>query len=181
MGAPYGGLHGRGAVYIYHGSSAGVLEKHSQVIYAENLEVPVRTFGFSVAGGLDLDGNHYPDLVVGAYESAAAMLFRSRPVIKMDSYVTFDLESKLISLDDRNCTLSDRTRVTCLTLKACVGYSGEDVSSVQVFNVQYVLDVKKTKSPRLFFLEREGRNTLNRTVPMGQHLQYCRTFQVGEG
>lgn len=178
VGAPYGGLHGRGAVYIYHGSSAGVLEKHSQVIYAENLEVPVQTFGFSVAGGLDLDGNHYPDLVVGAYESAAAMLFRSRPVIKMDSYVTFDLESKLISLDDRNCTLSDRTRVTCLTLKACVQYGGEGVSPVQVFNVQYVLDVKKTKSPRLFFLEREDKNTMNRTFSVGQHLPSCRTFQV---
>ncbi|CAK9819948.1 Integrin alpha-PS2 [Anthophora quadrimaculata] len=178
VGAPYGGLRGHGAVYIYHGSSTGILEKYSQVIYAENLAVPVNTFGFSVGGGLDLDGNHYPDLVVGAYESSTAMFFRSRPVIKMDSYVSFDLESKLISLDDKNCTLSDGSRVTCLPLRACFKYTGEGVFQKHNFNIQYVLDVKKTKSPRLFFLELEGRNTMNRTIKVDRDQQFCRTVQV---
>ncbi|XP_076639854.1 integrin subunit alpha inflated isoform X2 [Colletes latitarsis] len=178
VGAPYGGLRGHGAVYIYHGSSNGVLEKYSQVIYAENLDVPLETFGFSVAGGLDLDGNHYPDLVVGAYESGTAILFRSRPVIKMDSYVSFDQESKLISLDDRNCTLSDGSRVTCFPLRACFKYTGEGVFAKHNFNIQYVLDVKKTKNPRLFFLELEGRNTLNRTIMVDRDRQFCRTVQV---
>ncbi|XP_015435219.1 PREDICTED: LOW QUALITY PROTEIN: integrin alpha-PS2-like [Dufourea novaeangliae] len=156
VGAPYGGLHGRGAVYIYHGSSAGVLEKYSQVIYAENLDVPVETFGFSVGGGLDLDGNHYPDLMVGAYESGTAVFFRSRPVIKMDSYVTFDQESKLISLDDRNCTLSDGSRVTCFPLRACFKYTGEGVFSKHNFNIQYV----------------------NRSITVDRDRQFCRTVQV---
>lgn len=178
VGAPYGGLRGHGAVYIYHGSSTGVLEKYSQVIHAENLDVPVDTFGFSVAGGLDLDGNHYPDMVVGAYESSTAVFFRSRPVIKMDSYVSFDLESKLISLDDRNCTLSDGNRVTCLLLRACFKYNGDGVFPRHNFNIQYVLDVKKTKSPRLFFLELEGRNTMNRTIMVDRDRQFCRTVQV---
>ncbi|XP_076285234.1 integrin subunit alpha inflated isoform X2 [Lasioglossum baleicum] len=181
VGAPYGGLHdSRGAVYIYHGSSTGVLEKYSQVIYAEDLKLPMnlQTFGFSVAGGLDLDGNHYPDLVVGAYESGTAVFFRSRPVIKMDSYVTFDQESKLISLDDRNCTLSDGSRVTCFPLRACFKYSGEGVFSSHTFNIQYVLDVKKTKNPRLFFLELEGRNSMNRTISVDRDRQFCRTVQV---
>ncbi|XP_017788499.1 PREDICTED: integrin alpha-PS2-like [Habropoda laboriosa] len=172
VGAPYGGLRGHGAVYIYHGSPTGVLEKYSQVIYAENLDVPVNTFGFSVGGGLDLDGNRYPDLVVGAYESGFL------PVIKMDSYVSFDLESKLISLDDKNCTLSDGSRVTCLPLRACFKYTGEGVFSKHSFNIQYVLDVKKTKSPRLFFLELEGRNTMNRTIKVDRDQQFCRTVQV---
>lgn len=179
VGAPYGGLRGHGAVYIYQGSATGVLEKYSQVIYAENLDVPVDTFGFSVAGGLDLDGNHYPDLVVGAYESGAAMLFRSRPVIKMDAFVTFELESKLISLDDRNCTLRDGSRVTCFPMRACLKYNGEGVSSVQYFNIQYVLDVKKTKSPRLFFLSQEGQNTMNNSFVVGRDQEFCRTVQVG--
>ncbi|XP_050462452.1 integrin alpha-PS2 isoform X1 [Cataglyphis hispanica] len=178
VGAPYAGPNGRGAVYIYHGSRTGVLEKYSQVIHAEDLDNPVQTFGFSVAGALDLDGNIYPDLVVGAYESGAAMFFRSRPVIKMDSYVTFDSESKLISLDNRNCTLSDDTRVTCLPLRACFRYSGEGVLMRHNFNIQYVLDVKKTKNPRLFFLELEGRNTMNHTITVERDRQFCRTVQV---
>lgn len=106
------------------------------------------------------------------------MFFRSRPVIKMDSYVSFDSESKLISLDNRNCTLSDETRVTCLPLKACFKYSGEGVLMRHNFNIQYVLDVKKTKNPRLFFLELEGRNTMNHTITVERDRQFCRIVQV---
>lgn len=77
VGAPYDGPNNKGAVYIYHGSKEGPLAKHSQVIYAEDLNIPyLSTFGFSLSGGLDLDGNLYPDLVVGAYESSKAIFFK---------------------------------------------------------------------------------------------------------
>lgn len=46
------------------------------------------------------------------------------------------------------------------------------------FNIQYVLDVKKTKNPRLFFLELEGRNTMNHTITVERDRQFCRTVQV---
>ncbi|XP_043494263.1 integrin alpha-PS2 isoform X4 [Polistes fuscatus] len=178
VGAPYAGLNGRGAVYVYRGSRNGVSEKYSQVIQAEELNVPIETFGFSVAGSLDLDGNHYPDLVVGAYESSSAFFFRARPVIKMDSFVTFETESKLISLDDKNYTLSDGTRVTSLPLRGCFKYSGDGVLSKYVFNVQYVVDVKKTKAPRLFFIEDENKNMINKTITIERNQQLCRTVQV---
>lgn len=78
VGAPYDGPQGRGAVYIFHGSPDGPLEKHSQVIFAEDVlgSGPLATFGFSVSGGVDLDGNMYPDLVVGAYETNQAITFK---------------------------------------------------------------------------------------------------------
>lgn len=80
VGAPYDGEFNRGAVYIYYGSAKGVLEKYGQVIYAEDINtrnnIPVNTFGFSVTGGLDMDGNDYPDMAVGAYLSNAAFFFR---------------------------------------------------------------------------------------------------------
>lgn len=80
MGAPYDGENNRGAVYIYYGSSKGVLEKYGQVIFAEDVNtrnnIPVNTFGFSVTGGLDMDGNDYPDMAVGAYLSSSAFFFR---------------------------------------------------------------------------------------------------------
>lgn len=78
VGAPYDGPNGQGAVYIYHGSPTGPLEKYSQVIYAEDVvgTTYLNTFGFSVSGGIDLDGNMYPDLVVGAYEANKAIVFK---------------------------------------------------------------------------------------------------------
>lgn len=77
VGAPYDGPNGRGAVYIYHGSAEGPFAKPSQVVFAEDvIGTVMTTFGFSVSGGIDLDGNMYPDLVVGAYESNKAIVFK---------------------------------------------------------------------------------------------------------
>jgi hypothetical protein len=52
------------------------MEKPSQVIQAEDVVSPLSTFGFSVSGGMDLDENEYPDLVVGAYEADTAVYLR---------------------------------------------------------------------------------------------------------
>lgn len=77
VGAPYAGENGLGVVYIYHGSANGPLEKPSQIIKSEDVSgLRLSTFGFSLAGGVDLDNNSYPDLVVGAYESGVAVTFK---------------------------------------------------------------------------------------------------------
>ena len=179
VGAPYAGIEGRGAVYIYQGSRNGLLEKYSQVIYASELEGRVRTFGFSIGGGLDLDGNFYPDMVVGAYESNQAMFFRSRPIIQINEiYVTLGSSNKPVFLDERLCTLSDGTNVTCLPLNACFKYTGDGVLSRYTFNVQYVLDVKKSKSPRMCFIEHEGKHTINKTITVDQNQSHCHNVTV---
>ena len=36
---------------------------------------------------MDLDGNEYPDVLVGAYESANAVYMRSAPVVHLTSKV----------------------------------------------------------------------------------------------
>lgn len=120
VGAPYddGGL---GVVYVFLGGPWGLRHLRSttfadsnagakgpsgfyhaeaiadQIISASNLNLnlwgtQIRTFGSSLSGGgMDLDGNGYPDLMVGAYQSGHALLFRARPVIDVDTFV-----------DDRN-------------------------------------------------------------------------------
>ncbi|XP_048504880.1 integrin alpha-PS2 isoform X1 [Athalia rosae] len=178
VGAPYAGPKGRGAVYIYHGSANGVLEKYSQAIYAEQVNGVISTFGFSVAGGLDLDGNQYPDVVIGAYDSGTAAFFRSRPVIKIEAFVAFDSKDKSISLEDKNCVLNDQTQVPCLKLDACLSYSGIGTQGNHQINIQYVLDSKKSKNPRLFFVDYETRNSINQTVSLTRDQRLCKTFRV---
>lgn len=46
----------------------GLKMKPDQVIKAESLPIVMKTFGYSLSGGIDLDANGYPDLLVGAYE-----------------------------------------------------------------------------------------------------------------
>lgn len=76
MGAPYGGSEGEGVVYVYRGSKVGVREKADQVIAGRDVRNNLQSFGFSLAGGVDMDGNEYPDLVVGAANSNQAVMLR---------------------------------------------------------------------------------------------------------
>lgn len=69
IGSPY---EGNGVVYIYMGDrEKGLNTKPDQVITAEALPVLMKTFGYALSGGVDLDANGYPDLLVGAYENVS--------------------------------------------------------------------------------------------------------------
>ena len=182
VGAPYGGPEGRGAVYIYRGSKEGLREKYSQVIFSTDLEEPLQTFGFSLAGGLDLDYNTYPDLVVGAYESDAAVFFRSRPVIQANCKVEFyfDNHSKLsgINLEKKDCDTGVE-KVSCLKIKASFDYTSE-LYTQQAFDLEIILDAGKPKNPRLFFLISEGRNRIvEKNISVRNGTKWDRVFKVG--
>lgn len=57
------------------------------MIRASKFFPDLRTFGYSLSGAIDLDGNSYPDLLVGAYESSAAVLLRSRPIVDITTEI----------------------------------------------------------------------------------------------
>ena len=61
-----------------------------QVIYAGDIDSSISTFGWSLSAGMDLDENEYPDLLIGAYESASAVYLKSAPVVHLDSKVQWD-------------------------------------------------------------------------------------------
>lgn len=131
VGAPYDGPDELGAVYIYHGTKTGVREKYSQVIKSEDMSVgrPVYTFGFSLSGGLDLDNNQYPDLIIGAYESDTAYLMKSRPVAQITTSVYFKSNYTLIDLKRTECTTKDGVQVHCLFIITCLHYTGIGVDN----------------------------------------------------
>lgn len=74
IGAPYD--HHGGTVYIYRGGPNGIDEKPGQVIRGQDVDPRLKGFGYSLSGQVDLDGNGYPDLLVGAPDSGQTVYFR---------------------------------------------------------------------------------------------------------
>ncbi|CAH1154080.1 unnamed protein product [Phaedon cochleariae] len=181
VGAPYDGPNGRGAVYIYYGSKEGIRQKHGQVIFAEDIHFnhgPTTTFGFSLAGGMDLDGNEYPDMAVGAYLSDAAFFFRARPVVLIDGYVRFQTPQKQIDIKEKNCKLPNGQDGTCTAIDFCIKYTGKGIPDQLYLTVQYILDTKKPSTPRMGFLTR-GTYTFNDTLLLYKdNKENCKTEQV---
>ncbi|KAM7348641.1 integrin subunit alpha inflated isoform 2-T5 [Cochliomyia hominivorax] len=182
VGAPYDGPFGRGVVYIFHGSANGPLVKPSQIIKSEDIVEAApypRTFGFSLSGGLDMDGNTYPDLAVGAYASDQVFIFKSRPVAAVNAMTSFSSPSKLINIEEKHCqTVRDGKRVACTDITTCWSYTGEYLPNVLEFDVSWVLDAKKPKNPRMFFLKDEGRNIRNLTINLAFGKTFCRNETV---
>ncbi|XP_005534413.1 PREDICTED: integrin alpha-7-like, partial [Pseudopodoces humilis] len=68
VGAPFDGA---GKVFIYHGSALGIVTSPAQILDGE--AVGVSAFGYSLSGGLDVDGNLYPDLLVGSLSDTVVL------------------------------------------------------------------------------------------------------------
>uniref|UniRef100_A0A8C1RT52 Integrin subunit alpha 7 n=1 Tax=Cyprinus carpio TaxID=7962 RepID=A0A8C1RT52_CYPCA len=77
VGAPF---DGDGKVFIYRGCSSGIDTKPSQVL--DGLNAGVKRLGYSISGGLDVDGNFYPDLAIGSLTLAMCILSLSSVEVK---------------------------------------------------------------------------------------------------
>uniref|UniRef100_A0A8L0DQ17 Integrin subunit alpha 7 n=1 Tax=Oncorhynchus mykiss TaxID=8022 RepID=A0A8L0DQ17_ONCMY len=109
VGAPF---DGDGKVFIYRGLSSGIDTKPAQVRRG------VKRFGYSISGGLDIDGNLYPDLAVGSLGDKL-VLYRSRPVIHVTRDVSIEPQ-QYIDLEQHNCKGRDGV---CVEVKACFTYT----------------------------------------------------------
>ncbi|XP_077909485.1 integrin alpha-7 isoform X2 [Ictidomys tridecemlineatus] len=148
VGAPF---DGDGKVFIYHGSSLGVVIKPSQVLEGE--AVGIKSFGYSLSGGLDVDGNHYPDLLVGSLADTVA-LFRARPVLHV-SHEVF-IAPRAIDLEQPNCAGGHSV---CVDLRICFSYIAVPSSYSPTVALDYVLDGDTDRRlrgqvPRVTFLSR---------------------------
>ncbi|NXS99981.1 ITA2B protein, partial [Jacana jacana] len=79
VGAPFGGDSGSGQVFIFRGQSEGLM-----AVPTQRLDSPFSgpaAFGFTLRGATDLDGNGYPDLLVGAYGADSVAVYWGQPVV----------------------------------------------------------------------------------------------------
>ncbi|XP_029450544.1 integrin alpha-7 isoform X2 [Rhinatrema bivittatum] len=149
VGAPFDGA---GKVYIYHGSSLGIVTKPTQIL--DGVGAGVKTFGYSISGGLDIDGNSYPDLLVGSL-SDTVVLYRARPVIHVAYNIS--IHPHTIDLAHKNC---QHSTAACVDLKACFSYTASPDSYTPKILLDYVFDAdadrrKLGKLPRVSFLSRK--------------------------
>ncbi|OXB54351.1 hypothetical protein ASZ78_008224 [Callipepla squamata] len=117
-----------GAVYIYHGDANGIVPQYSMKLSGQTINPMLRMFGQSISGGVDMDGNGYPDnyisdMTVGAFLSDHVVLLRSRPVITMDISIFLPAS---INITAPQCHDSLQP-VNCLNVTACFRFSGKHV------------------------------------------------------
>ncbi|KAG7492422.1 hypothetical protein MATL_G00014280 [Megalops atlanticus] len=113
VGAPF---HGSGKVFIWMGSKKGISQEPSQVIDGNEVgKGRFQTFGYSVNGGLDMDENSYPDVLVGSLDDSIVLL-RARPVIHLSK--SFTVMPKIV--DPSTCPPGEKA---CVTVKVCFSYT----------------------------------------------------------
>ncbi|NXG13119.1 ITA3 protein, partial [Grallaria varia] len=138
VGAPF---EERGKVYIYHSSAEGLQNKPRQVISGSDLGFTERgTFGYSLSGGLDMDENSYPDLLVGSLNERIILL-RARPVINILDKTFMVTPSKV---DPAQCTPT-----SCITVTLCFSYnqSAGDPNYKERITLEYTLEADKDRHP----------------------------------
>ncbi|TSK87465.1 Integrin alpha-3 [Bagarius yarrelli] len=109
VGAPY---HGSGRVCVWMGGKDGLSPKPDQVIEGKDVSNGgFKTFGYSISGGLDVDDNKYPDVVVGSLDDRVALL-RARPVIHVKK--TFTVTPSIV--DPNSCE-------SCIEVEVCFSYT----------------------------------------------------------
>ncbi|XP_069791836.1 integrin alpha-6-like isoform X2 [Narcine bancroftii] len=146
VGAPY---DNHGKVFIYHGSRSGINTDPAQILHVD--DPTVNHFGYSLAGNMDVDGNHYPDVAVGSL-SDAVFIYRAQPVIIVEKTVTTSPTD--IDINKNNCP---NQQGICVTITACFKYTSYPSDYNSRIIVDYRLDAdterKKRDLPiRVFFI-----------------------------
>lgn len=186
VGAPY---ENKGVVYIYLGSKNGTVHEPSQVILGE--EFGLETFGYSLSGGLDMDINGYPDLLIGAFESEAVVLLRTRPIIEITSNVGPSSALKRIDPTVPGCN----SELTCFVFEACISVQDITQGRKMVFdseglrlNCTLQTDINR-RVPRVF-IGNQGTSrpsTFQKEIVLKQHrsslndstsLRHCQNYTV---
>ncbi|KAI3359457.1 hypothetical protein L3Q82_013764, partial [Scortum barcoo] len=144
VGAPWSGDSGQGQVFIYQGNSNGLSALPSQVIDSP-LPHSRTAFGFTLRGGADVDGNGYPDLLVGAWAADRAFVYQSRAVIR--SRVSVSLLPDFLNPDVKLCQHGN-TNVSCFDIQVCVYVSGHRIPQETALEVELQLDRMKQPMAR---------------------------------
>lgn len=132
VGAPYEA--NGGAVYVYLGGADGLGEQWSQRLAAPASVTgrPGGIFGHGLSRGVDVDGNRYPDLAVGAPEAGAVFVYRAYPVARIRAHIrplTGEIADVNGAIDFRACWRLERPRSTVVLASSGSGATVEELAT----------------------------------------------------
>ncbi|XP_031442160.1 integrin alpha-4 [Clupea harengus] len=147
----------QGAIYIYNGRKNGIRQSFSQRITGKILGNTLKMFGQSISGGIDVDGNGFPDVAVGAFLSNAAVVLRTRPVVKV--------EASLLLPDSVNRSLplcsENGQRAVCVSARLCFNVTGRRLDGRIKLRYNLTADVHhKEGFPSRFYFHGNGTSNI---------------------
>ncbi|GAB0201407.1 integrin alpha-5 [Grus japonensis] len=179
VGAPLGAEGRQGLVYVYSGRGAGLHPHPAQVLRGQ--WAPTRHpdfFGAALRGATDLDGNGYPDLLVGAFGVDTAVVYRGRPIVHASAALS--VFPTMFNPEERGCVLEGTgLHVPCINVSFCLNASGRHLPGPIGFEVELSVDGAKAGGTRraLFLPGGQPTRTLTLAVPNGAGAR-CRTMAV---
>uniref|UniRef100_A0A8C3ID57 Integrin subunit alpha 5 n=1 Tax=Chrysemys picta bellii TaxID=8478 RepID=A0A8C3ID57_CHRPI len=180
IGAPFGGDEQQGMVYVYNGQAGGVNAQPSQVLKGHwPPSSSPDFFGFALRGAKDLDGNGYPDLIVGAFGVDTAVVYRGRPIVYASA--SLNIFPTMFNPEERSCTLEGTdTHVACINLSFCLNASGKHVPDSIGFTVELHLDHLKQKGAikRALFLQSRQPHLAQTIQVHNGALEECKEMKI---
>ncbi|XP_067300539.1 integrin alpha-4 [Pseudorasbora parva] len=166
----------QGAIYIYNGRRSGIARTFSQRITGSLLGNNLRMFGQSVSGGVDIDSNNYPDVAVGAFLSDSAVVFRTRPVVKVDAMMVLpDSFNRSIA----QCADNGLSAV-CINVMVCFIVGGKQIPGKIELKYNLTADIHhKEGFPSRFYFSGNGTSNVTAGRVKAKHEQLtCNTHQA---
>lgn len=98
-------------------------------------------FGYSLSGGLDIDGNGYADLTIADLSGSHVTTFRSSPLVTV--FTEFQELKTLLDIGgnvDRLCPLSlgGDLNLLCFNVTACFHHESDEVAEFGEYNDQHL-------------------------------------------
>ncbi|XP_048042147.1 integrin alpha-X-like [Megalobrama amblycephala] len=132
---------GQGSIYIFNGRDGAINSKYSQRIVGSSVRPDLRFFGISLSqSSLDQSQDKLPDIAVGS--KGAVLLLRSRPIMLLETKVTYN-PTKILTSDQTDCTKPlQNTLAVCFTMSAYQHLIKDLTANI---NYTIMLDAKRQK------------------------------------
>ncbi|MED6231693.1 Integrin alpha-9, partial [Ataeniobius toweri] len=175
IGAPKEDDYG-GAVFIYHGEATGITRKYSMKLSGRSVSPGLQMFGQSISGNVDMDGNGYADITIGAFMADSVVLLRSRPVITVDVSIFLPIS---INISVPQCH-EGHQNLNCFNITVCMCFRGREVPGEieLLYNLTADVDKRQKSQPsRIYFTQAGSQiSQMNQQLSLEINREKCQRY-----